>query len=267
MTRDAVFLLLVSLITILSRHGASALSAPSPETARSAFLASLSTLATINDSSSSRTSLLDELIAKKKEVDVEDYPLGHIDDQVAPLSISKPGLWRSMQPVAEGTWKVIYAPHLAFGRDVLGGGDLDVSYLLKADGTLSSHAKWSNFPWIPSETKSIYLSVSGTYGSVSDNVCEVLWDKAWVRSVDKEGLTKDVPFDSLDDVPDSIPKNLINAMGKLFFIRPVSVFPVSFLSEDLVVFDFELLRTRICARKLAAQPQQIELESNKIASL
>jgi hypothetical protein len=60
----------------------------------------------------------------------------------------------------------------------------------------------------------------------------------------------DQPYSKLSDVPDSLAKTMITTLGKLLFIRPVSVFPISFLSENLIVFDFELLGTRICARKV-----------------
>ena len=38
-------------------------------------------------------------------------------------------------------------------------------------------------------------------------------------------------------------------MGKALFIEAFAVFPVSYLDDNLIVFDFELLGTRICARK------------------
>ena len=39
-------------------------------------------------------------------------------------------------------------------------------------------------------------------------------------------------------------------LGRFFFVDSVSVFPVAYLDADTIVFDFELLGTRICARKV-----------------
>ena len=60
----------------------------------------------------------------------------------------------------------------------------------------------------------------------------------------------DGPYPFLDNVPESLSKNIITTLGNLFFVDIVSVFPVSYWDTDLVVFDFELLGTRICARKV-----------------
>jgi hypothetical protein len=59
-----------------------------------------------------------------------------------------------------------------------------------------------------------------------------------------------MPYKSLDEVPDSFVKNAINSIGKAMFIDAFAVFPVSFLDDDTIVFDFELLGTRICAKKI-----------------
>ena len=149
---------------------------------------------------------------------------------------------------------MVYAPHMSLIRQVVGGGELDVTHIMRPDQTITSHAKFAAFPWLP--VKSVYLSVSGTYGSVNDRVCFVEWNKTWTRTVQhsddassgSDGC-EDGPYDTIEDVPESIDKAVINAIGKVLFIRPFSVFPVSFLDSNLTVFDFELLGTRICACK------------------
>ena len=83
--------------------------------------------------------------------------------------------------------------------------------------------------------------------SVNDDVCRVDFDEAWVRTCDDSFNVQ--PYESIDSVPDSISKTLIRNMGKALFIEAFAVFPVSYLDNDLIVFDFELLGTRICARK------------------
>ena len=83
--------------------------------------------------------------------------------------------------------------------------------------------------------------------SVNDNVCRVDFDEAWIRTCDDSFKVQ--PYESIDSVPDSISKTLIRNMGKALFIEAFAVFPVSYLDDNLIVFDFELLDTRICARK------------------
>ena len=95
-----------------------------------------------------------------------------------------------------------------------------------------------------------YLSTSGTYGSVNDAVSQVRFHKVWFKPLIGHKSTDDGPYCKFDDVPDSFMKSMINSIGQTFFVESVSVFPVSFLDDDLCVFDFELLGTRICARKI-----------------
>ena len=83
---------------------------------------------------------------------------------------------------------------------------------------------------------------------VNNVVCRVDFDEAWMRSFDGESLDRG-PYPDVASVPDSISKYLIRNIGRALFIEPFAIFPVSYLDGDLIVFDFELLGTRICARK------------------
>jgi len=168
----------------------------------------------------------------------------------SPNSIQNPGSLESIQTVASGLWKVIYAPHMTTMANI-GGGELDVQYDLKNDFTMTSHARY-DFPFFKQKG---YLSVSGTYGSVNELVCRVDFDQAWFKPfpLDEEGKMteeEDVPYASIEQVPDSVGKSIITNVGNLMFLESVSVFPVSYMDDDLCVFDFELLGTRIVARKI-----------------
>ena len=176
----------------------------------------------------------------------------------APVSIRNPGLKESFSAVAPGKWNVIYAPHITAMAD-LAGGYFQVEYDLSADGTMSSHARY-DFPMVGQRG---HLSASGTYDSVDDRYCRVNFDKFWVKRIssfsDYDGGGgggaadggNNRPYRTFEEVPETFPPfaDIISRIGKLLFIRQVSVFPVSFLDNDLIVFDFELLGTRICARK------------------
>ena len=98
---------------------------------------------------------------------------------------------------------------MAFGRKLFGGGKLDVSHIMKADGTCKSHARLAAFPWLPSH--SYYLSVSGTYSSVDESVCRVEWDEVWVKAVGDKN--NDEPYASISGVPDTLETTIIRNIG------------------------------------------------------
>lgn len=218
---------------------------------KQAFLQSLDEAYRLNSGTEERTALLNRMISEKVELDVDEFNRrANIlsSDRHETLSIKHPGKLESIESVGAGTWQVIYAPHMTTMAK-LGGGEFQVQYILNKDGTMESHAR-CDFPLFNILG---YLSVSGTYGSVSDTVCRVDFDEAWVKEVPRkaDGTTvDDIPYESISSVPDSTFKSLITSVGRALFIKEFSVFPVSYLDEDLVVFDFELLRTRICARKV-----------------
>jgi hypothetical protein len=162
--------------------------------------------------------------------------------------VDAPGSTQSFAPLACGTWRIVYAPHIYTMGSLLQGSFDPVYYIMKPNGKMTSHARY-NFPIIGSG----WLSVSGSYTSQDEeNACRVDFNKAWIKLIDKSSDDPDdaEPFESLEAVPPSPWKDGIQALGKVFFIDAVSVFPVSYLDKDTIVFDFELLGTRICARKV-----------------
>ena len=121
-------------------------------------------------------------------------------------------------------------------------------------GGIASHAKY-NFSIVGTG----YLAVAGTWGSESDSesahnagrrdVCRVDFNQAWVKplmnkSEDQshgQGQNQNQnqgPYGTLDEVPNGTVKNIIDEVGKKMFIESVAVFPVSFLDDDLIVFEF-----------------------------
>lgn len=214
----------------------------SSSNAKDLFLDSLVHLDTLNDGTKERTQLLNCMIDEKVEVDVEKF-LGRSKTSSTTWSTRNPGALASMLAIGPGTWKVVYAPHLTTIAKLAGNLQLDVQYILHDDQSIESHAKFSSVPFIAT----LYLSVGGAYSSVSDTVCSVKWMNAWIKIISQGD--EDAPYSQIDDVPESLIKSAITNIGRLLFIEPFSVFPVSFLSRDITVFDFQFLGTRICARK------------------
>lgn len=223
------------------------------------FINSLGGIDFLNDANTQRSFLLDKLIENsvpttKMETslwseDSDSNNAKHIRNHA--LSMENPGRWESMKTVAPGAWRVIYAPHMTTMAKIAGGGTFKVDYILNKDGSMESHARLS-FPWFLG-LRSVWLSVSGTYGSVNDKVCKVNFDEAWIRLIPNKAdeLVNDEPYGHLEDVPNSPIKTAITKIGRSFFIEDFSVFPISFLDDDVIVFEFEALGTRICAHKLA----------------
>ena len=209
------------------------------------FLESLDTTESLNLASTERTNLLQHMIDKR--VDVPSNQLKEEnDDASSSRSLERPGLQETFNIVSEGNWKVIYAPHMTTIAGLF-GGKFDVQYLMYENEKMTSHAKY-DFPIIGRG----YLSVSGTYSSVDENISRVDFDKAWVKPMlfsNENDDDKEEPYEALNDVPDGPIKALINSVGQTFFIEQFSVFPISFLDENMIVFDFPFLGTRICALK------------------
>ncbi len=204
------------------------------------FLKSLDRVDSLNEATKERTKMVQEMIDNKMIVSVEQWMEDNevIQSSDSCKSLEKPGLRETFDSVAQGNWKVLYAPHMTTIGNLFGGG-FDVQYILHPQGRIESHAKY-NFPLIGNG----FLSVSGTYDSAGENICRVDFDKVWIRIGNF-----DEPYASLDKVPGGMMKDFINAVGKAFFIEQVSVFPISFLDDNFIVFDFPLLGTRICAMK------------------
>lgn len=194
------------------------------DTTKARFLESLDIPYDLNARSETRTQLLNDVI----------------DDRRGD-GVPNPG--RDFASVAPGAWRVCYAPHMTIMAGLF-RGEFSVQYDLKGDGTIISHARYK----FPLFNLFGYLSTSGTYGSVNKDVCRVDFDEAWMRSFDDDDSFGQ-PYPNIASVPNSIAKSLIRNIGRALFIEPFAVFPVSYLDDELIVFDFELLGTRICARK------------------
>lgn len=222
------------------------------------FFASLDTMETLNGATKERSALLAKMIDEKKVVEVGEkssYQSPPSTSVVPTISYDKPGSTETFlasgvaSPVAEGKWKVVYAPHMTTAMNIF-RGKFDVTYDLFSDSRIVSHAYY-DFPIVGKG----YLSVSGTYGSVandaSNTYSRVDFDKAWIKALSSSESTSTAsPYESLEAVPDSFLKTIINEIGKRAFIESVAVFPVSFLDDDTIVFEFEFLGTKICAHKV-----------------
>ena len=153
-------------------------------------------------------------------------------------AIKDPGLTRNYRGVADGLWRVEHAPHIRNLLEPLLFTDFDVYYQLK-QGRMWSYVKFKTRfnPGICG-----HLNAAGTYDSIDADTTTIEWERVWLD------FNEDTPSTEEETSKHVLPA-VVQAVGKASFVKGVSVFPVSYLSERLIVFTFKLLGTRIVASK------------------
>lgn len=153
----------------------------------------------------------------------------------------------TLQRLSTGTWKVVYAPHINLLEKLL-FTTFSVYYIFPSKYDKSSinrdgSVPLTSFAYYESPVYGNgHLNTAGKVLSQSENTCSVIWEKIWW---DRETPENGPSLASETDK--HILPRVIQALGEKGFIREVSTFPVSYLDEDLCVFDFMLTGTRIAA--------------------
>eukprot|EP00468_Gymnochlora_sp_CCMP2014_P000441 CAMPEP_0167743064 /NCGR_PEP_ID=MMETSP0110_2-20121227/1800_1 /TAXON_ID=629695 /ORGANISM="Gymnochlora sp., Strain CCMP2014" /LENGTH=253 /DNA_ID=CAMNT_0007627377 /DNA_START=45 /DNA_END=806 /DNA_ORIENTATION=- len=139
-----------------------------------------------------------------------------------------------------GSWRVVYAPHLSFASQMLLGTKFDVEYAID-DETMQSNVRVTS-DILPLQ---YWLCSAGSVTSAGPRDCKIKFNEFWV-----EPLTR-ATIDAPPPKPDLSGGNrfLINAMGKLGFLEDLALFPVLWMDESLCVFRFPALNVVIAARK------------------
>jgi hypothetical protein len=186
--------------------------------AKTTFLQSI----TSGESTGATNAALDVLVALQSEVSV-----------VTPLEQSNDSL---------GTWQICFAPHIRVLSRLL-QTDFDVLYIFQPNQMLLSNVRYTS-----SLFGSGHLSTNGSYTlqatEAGKQVCKIKWNRIWWD------VSDDAP--TLEgDIDKHILPTVIQVVGKAAFVEGVSVFPVQYLDQDLCVFLFRLLGTRICAKRIA----------------
>ncbi|KAG5181998.1 hypothetical protein JKP88DRAFT_320327 [Tribonema minus] len=140
---------------------------------------------------------------------------------------------------AKGRWVVCHAPHIAAGGILLQTKFVP-EYWFDGQGNTSSYVKFTS-----SIFGSGWLNADGIVYSADDGQAVVIeFKRYWMdRGTADPSLTPDVKRGA------SQMDSVIQAAGEGLFIKPLSYFPIKYLDEDLCVFDFPPLNTRIAARR------------------
>ena len=141
-----------------------------------------------------------------------------------------------------GTWQVCFAPHIRALSRLL-QTDFDVFYLFRQDQVLLSNVRYSSRLF-----GSGHLSTSGSYAvqttEAGEMICKIKWDRIWWD------VSDGAPTLEGDRERHVLPA-IIQVVGKAAFVEGASAFPLQYLDEDLCVFVFRLLGTKICAKRVA----------------
>lgn len=135
-------------------------------------------------------------------------------------------------PATSGVWRVVHAPHIDKLGRVLATKFEPIFYDL-GHGAIESHVRYEGLfghGW---------LSTRGTY--TYDDVASVHWDDAWF---DPQSNT----FSAEPD--DGAFRFIVRRLAKIAFIPAFAHFPVDYLDDDLVIFRFPLLDSRIVASRI-----------------
>ncbi|MEW5318229.1 MAG: hypothetical protein WDW38_009467 [Sanguina aurantia] len=148
----------------------------------------------------------------------------------------QPGV-RTMD-LGQGTWQVFYAPHIASISSTFGVTFDTIQYVLDGD-KLSSNVRYSH-PLLGTG----WLSASGGLAAKDDDTVELHFDKFWIDG-GADGLRP-----TLTEGTSQPSDSMITAVGKAGFLPQFAVFPVAYLDEDLAVFEFPPLKSKIAVRRL-----------------
>lgn len=150
----------------------------------------------------------------------------------------RPGSTAAFAPLAEGTWRVAFAPHIA-KLSTLAGVTFDpILYKLDGDGNIESNVRYTQ-KTPPFGVHDGWLSTRGGYGSRDETeTAFVAWQEAWWNP------GADAPS---ANSADGALASFVNTVGRAGFVSAFANFPVRYLDRDLCVFVFPLSNTRIVA--------------------
>ena len=161
---------------------------------------------------------------------LNDPTLGKCIDQLLEESSSIPET-KVFDPISvAGCWQVIHAPHLAALSNFALSKFRPIQYYLTDDLKMASSVRYNSFVFGYG-----WLSTSGYYEIDTENNgnVKIVWDKAWWNP---EFLDRPTPPE------DGFLPGLIQSLGTAGFIESLSVFPIGYVDEDLVVFYFSGLK-------------------------
>lgn len=146
--------------------------------------------------------------------------------------------------LGQGTWEVISAPHIEAISSTLGCTFSPIRYTLLAENLISN--VFYSHPVLGEG----WLSAGGKMYRKYDDSVEVSFDRFWVDG--PSTLREDIPLSEtwsnggLNLGVDSV----VSLLGKTAFFPQLAIFPILYLDQDLCVFSFPAMNSKIAVRKI-----------------
>jgi len=147
-----------------------------------------------------------------------------------------------------GTWKVFHAPHISnMSRYLFNTKFEPIIYRLGPNNSIISNVKFS------SSLGNGWLSAAGTIHCIYDASVELRFERFWVDL--GEGLREDVVTQGSQKGSGYIATavdQVIGSIGRAAFFPQFAVFPIHYLDDELTVFEFTPLSSKISARRVGS---------------
>ncbi|GAX77557.1 hypothetical protein CEUSTIGMA_g5001.t1 [Chlamydomonas eustigma] len=168
-----------------------------------------------------------------------------VKELIASCPISRDELAAKAFPLGQGTWKVFHAPHISRISSVLGAKFDPILYKLEGD-KLSSYVKYSH-PLVGMG----WLNAAGSMGRKYDDTVDIHFDRFWLDG--PETLREEIPRDAYSGLKDM--DDWMSKLGRGFFFPQLALFPIHYLDEELCVFEFPPLNSKIAVQKISSAAQ------------
>ena len=197
--------------------------------------------------SDARAQIKDYMQGLHSDTLLDDERLGTLLARLQSTAADKSSLKFDPKSVA-GMWRVIHAPHISFLSKLFARFS-PIEYHLTEDLKMTSCVKYVS----SSGDASGWLCTSGYYTiEPEEDLVRIVWDCAWWNANERDRPTppEEGTFPAL-----------IQKLGEIGFIEPLSFFPVKYVDEEFAIFQF--FGFTISAMK-QADPQPGILVSDKM---
>eukprot|EP00793_Prasinoderma_coloniale_P004312 PRCOL_00000072-RA len=145
-----------------------------------------------------------------------------------------------MLSIAQGTWDVVWAPHISRLSVPVGVRIDPIRYRVRGN-EISSNVRLS----LPLMPRPVWLSAAGTFEPRGDKECRVLFDKFWVDATPSDTVREWAPQLPTGVGPLALAERFVDQTGRAAFFPALSRFPVLYMDDRFAVFQFPPLRSNI----------------------
>lgn len=202
---------------------------------------SASSLSTLNKVAKEK--VLNLVVAAASGIPDEADLFPAVSELIQTCPIPKDELSNKSFVLGQGTWEVFTAPHISRMSSILGTKFQPIRYCLFGE-RITSNVKYSH-PMFGSG----WLSAAGTMSRKYDDSVEINFHQFWIDG--PETLRVDIPSTTLSSPGGGLDiDSVISTLGRSAFFPQLAIFPILYLDEDMCVFEFPVLSSKIGVRKI-----------------